>query len=559
MASYLRRLKEFDTVTPLSLETRGPGVYNEPFLIEGNSILSTVFIASCDPGATLLVEYWDSTTGTEVGEEYPLRAHPLFTAPKSDRMTVTRIHNKPNLRATVVGGSIRFGVYVTVVSSFPSELDEALRLECEPADLLLQKALPVAGYECERNRWNVLHTKNGHLRVVSGADDGFGIDAFGRLRVSEARTLFTFVPRVGKQTATDWDEQTANGALVTFNGANSTIDHSTTTASGSRAIRQTYQRFIYTPAKSNIVLITANFGGKLANCRKRVGLFDTKDGWFFELDGLTPKVVLRSNIGNVVTDVAIPQDDWNEDKLDGTGPSGLTVDFSKTQILAIDYQWLGIGRVRFGFIINGTLQYCHYANHANIQAVLYSQHPHVPFRSEIENTGVTSAPGLLRTTCFSLAVEGDGKPRGRSLSVTSGTTEKSISATETYLFSVSLRPEFARQLIELISLQFIMSAGTKPTLIRIYQNATITSPSWVDAGDVSRVDRAALGWSGGKLMMEFVANLNNTSIVNLEEDAKTELRIGANIAETPVNLTVTAQTLGGSGSLVYVGFIREYI
>lgn len=163
--SYLRRLKTFDSVTPLSLETRGPGVYNEPFLIEGNSILSTIFIESCDPGATLLVSYWDSTTGTEVGEEYHLVDHKLMSAAGNDRLTVTRIHNKPNLRATVTGGNIRFGVYITVVSSFASDLDSALQFDGDLVNILRDKGIPIVTWDKDSGLWHFLTSTNGRLQV----------------------------------------------------------------------------------------------------------------------------------------------------------------------------------------------------------------------------------------------------------------------------------------------------------------------------------------------------------------------------------------------------------
>jgi len=397
------------------------------------------------------------------------------------------------------------------------------------------------------------------LNVTTSANDGFGIDAFGRLRVAEAQTIFTFIPRTGKKTDYEWDESITGNATITFNDNNSSIDLATTTTSGDKAIRQTYQRFVYTPGKSNIIILTCNFGGGIANNRKRIGLFDDKDGWFYQLNDTTPALVLRSNIGGSVNDNVIPQSSWNIDKMDGTGQSGITLDWTKTQILVFDYQWLGIGRVRFGFVVNGLLYYVHYANHANIQSILYTQHPHVPFRAEIENTGTIAQAATFKTTCFSLAVEGGERPVGKAFSVTSGTTEKGISNVETYLFSVSLLPAYYRHLIEIISMQFNMSSGTKPTLIRLYTNATLTNPSWVNIGDISRKDTAATAFSNGKLLIEYYVDLTTTSIVNLARDAASEIRLGAKIDYTPINFTVTAQTLGGQGNIIYAAFAREYV
>jgi hypothetical protein len=57
---------------------------------------------------------------------------------------------------------------------------------------------------------------------------------------------------------------------------------------------------------------------------------------------------------------------WNGDKLDGTGASGLTLDLTKPQILWIDFEWLGVGNVRCGFIINGQYIVCHTYQTANV-------------------------------------------------------------------------------------------------------------------------------------------------------------------------------------------------
>lgn len=165
--SYLRRLKTFDTVTPFPLETRAAGTYSEEFLIEGNSILSTLFVESCDVGASILVEYWDSTTGTEVGERYDLIAHRVLTDSGIDRITVTRIHNKPNARVTVIGGNVRFGIYITVVASMASDLDAALVFDASQFVELRSKGIPVAGMDDTLGKLRFLRVDaDGNLMVA---------------------------------------------------------------------------------------------------------------------------------------------------------------------------------------------------------------------------------------------------------------------------------------------------------------------------------------------------------------------------------------------------------
>jgi hypothetical protein len=143
MAYFLRKLKAFDSEIPLPLEEREVGSYTIPFEIDGNSILSTVFVESLDPGASVKVWYTDSTTGIDVGEEYFLAAHPEMFAFGNTRLTVTRIHNKPRLNVEVIGGKVKFSVYITVVDSFASDLDQALQVDQETVVFDRDKGMPI--------------------------------------------------------------------------------------------------------------------------------------------------------------------------------------------------------------------------------------------------------------------------------------------------------------------------------------------------------------------------------------------------------------------------------
>lgn len=169
--AYLRRLKEFDSVVPLGLEERTPGIYEKPFLIEGNSILSTVFVESIDPGASLEVLYYDYTTGQDVGEAYQLEVHRILSTPGDiDRISVTKIHNKPIVRCAVIGGNVKFSVYITVVSSFTSDLDNALKYDEEIVNYLRDKGMPIMGVDVNDSEFNFIQARNGRLLVEIVAD-----------------------------------------------------------------------------------------------------------------------------------------------------------------------------------------------------------------------------------------------------------------------------------------------------------------------------------------------------------------------------------------------------
>jgi hypothetical protein len=169
--AYLRRLKEFDSVVPLGLEARAAGIYERPLLIEGNSILSTVFVDSIDVGATVAVSYYDYTTGEQLGEAYQLEAHRILSAAGDiDRISVTKIHNKPIVRCEVLGGTAKFSVYITVVSSFTSDLDNALKYDEEIVNYLRDKGMPIMGLDVDDSQFNFIQARNGRLLVEIVAD-----------------------------------------------------------------------------------------------------------------------------------------------------------------------------------------------------------------------------------------------------------------------------------------------------------------------------------------------------------------------------------------------------
>lgn len=163
---FLRSLQAFDSESPIPLLKRGIGVYIVPLEIQGNALLSTVFVNSVDPGAYVRVSYYDSTTGDELGEEHPLVSHKNMNSFGSDRVTVSRFHNKPKIKAEVFGGDVEFSVYITVIDSTAADLDASLKLDGQDADLLLNKAMPVSGYDVENNQFSMLRTREGLLQVM---------------------------------------------------------------------------------------------------------------------------------------------------------------------------------------------------------------------------------------------------------------------------------------------------------------------------------------------------------------------------------------------------------
>lgn len=257
--------------------------------------------------------------------------------------------------------------------------------------------------------------------AVEGRAGGM-IDAFNRLRVSNPLTLFDS-KQIHDNKPLFWDDQevSGSGTSSTYNAteASSTIAVSNLTAG--KRVRQTKQRFNYQPGKSQLVLFTGNAISMDTGITKEVGYFDDNDGLFFRITGTDVAVVVRSSTSGSPVDTVISRSDWNGDKLDGYGPSRKVLDISKTQIGFIDFEWLGVGTVRFGWFLDGVPTVVHSVNNSNTLPVVYMSTPNLPCRYSIENDG-TGPASEFDQICCTVITEGGAQHRGIDKYESTGTT-----------------------------------------------------------------------------------------------------------------------------------------
>lgn len=273
------------------------------------------------------------------------------------------------------------------------------------------------------------------------AGDSPSVDAFGRWRVSSPYTILD-TKQIHDGSPLYWDDEEVSGSGTTSTHsivrASTRMAVSDTTAG--KRIRQTYQWLNYQPGKSQLVVMTASHFDTTDGITKQIGLFNDDNGLLFRHEGGTAYVVRRTQSSGVVAEEAIPQRNWNLDRLDGTGPSGIDLDFSKTQIFAIDFEWLGVGRVRFGFDIDGVIVPCHELLNANRLDVVYISTPNLPLRYTLENDG-TGTSSYLDAICVSVMSEGGFSlnPNGVLHSYNIGTTHIDLASTGTQYPVIGLR------------------------------------------------------------------------------------------------------------------------
>ena len=314
-----------------------------------------------------------------------------------------------------------------------------------------------------------------------------GVDAFGRQRISQPFTVFDNSFRYGDDTRT-WDTATSGAGSSDPLENESSIQMSVGNSSGDYVYRETKRVFQYQPGKSLLVMNTFVFDEGKANLRQRVGYFGNENGIFVELDGTTVNIVKRDYLTSAPNDTQVSQSSWNVDTMDGTGPSGVTLDITKAQIFWIDMEWLGVGSVRTGFVINGQFIVCHIFHHANIISSVYMTSASLPIRYEIENTGATSGNSTMKQICSTVISEGGYSPRTESRAASTALAGLAMSNSVPKPL-VSIRLKADRQ-DAIVTPTYIDMYGIDNAPFRwaLYQDTTISDGTWASTGPESNVE-----------------------------------------------------------------------
>jgi hypothetical protein len=336
-------------------------------------------------------------------------------------------------------------------------------------------------------------------------------DAFGRTRISAPFTLFDSSHRYSDNDL--WATNTASGGTTAFSATEGLVNLSVTTASGSTVQRETTKVFSYQPGKSLLNLNTFVMAAPQTNLTQRIGYYGADNGFYLEQVGTTINFVERSLVTG--TETRIPKTSWNVDKLDGSGTSGLTLDLTKAQILWMDMEWLGLGTVRMGFVINGQMIHCHSFHHANLITSTYITTASLPLRYEIFTTGVTASAATLKQVCSTVLSEGGYELRGDQKSIsTSVIVPIALPTNGTNAPVISIRLKTSPNRLDAIVIPTAISL--LPTTSdnfkwELLARSTTTGGTWVSAGTNSSVDYniTATGVSGGRVLANGFATASN--------------------------------------------------
>ena len=337
--------------------------------------------------------------------------------------------------------------------------------------------------------------------ITTSPSTSTATDAFGRMRVSSPLTLFDSTQRFQPDTRFN-NANSATGSSFTYDANASLTSMTVTSTSGSYCYRESSRVFPYQPGKSLQILRTFCMAPAQTGLRQRVGYFGAQNGVFLEQTGNTINFVIRSFVSGAVVEDKQPQSLWNVDTLLGNGPSGLTLDLTKVQIFWTDIEWLGVGTVRCGFVINGQFIHCHSFHHANIANTTYMTTATLPIRTEIENIGGMANTATMNVICTSVMSEAGYEIRGRNR--TAGTPVNSSYTLTTAgvmypVVSLRLKSEWAEAVVVPKDIAVLGLTGNGTRLAwSLVEDATITGGTWATTGTDSAVQYNTTGTEIGR-------------------------------------------------------------
>ena len=372
-------------------------------------------------------------------------------------------------------------------------------------------------------------------------------DAFGRLRTSSPLTLFDSSHRYRDNGL--WATATGTGGTYAFSSGEGLINLNVTTVSGAKVLRETKKVCSYQPGKSLQVMNTFVMASGQTNLRQRVGYFGTANGLYLELSGTSaPSFVERNSVSGSVAETRVSQANWNIDPLDGSGPSGFTLDITKAQIHWIDIEWLGLGTVRTGFVINGQLVHCHSFHHANLITSTYMTTASLPLRYEIENLNTTSGASTLKQVCSTVLSEGGYELRGAQSTVTIPVNAPyDLTTAPNYypIISLRLNSNYLDAIVILTAISIMGITNNASYSWKVVEGGTTSGGTWASGGVNSAVQYNISGTSfsevsGRSLAAGFTNGSNQGSaVIDILKEALFKFQLERDsFTSTPYELTL---------------------
>lgn len=388
--------------------------------------------------------------------------------------------------------------------------------------------------------------------------DGPGLDAFGRLRISDAYSLWQTALEYDKAPLY-WDDVQSGAASANHLAGKAAVRMRVGGTAGDRAVRQSHRYIRYQPGKSQLVLLTGNLGPAQQGVAARLGYFDDSDGLYFESasDGLA--VVLRSSVSGSIIEQRVKQANWNLDRMDGSGRSGSigALTASLSNIYMFDMEWLGVGRVRAALNMDGATWPCHQFTNNNKNEGVYMRTANLPLRYELVNTATTGSAASMLQICSAVTSEGGTQEKYVTFSAANGSTLRTVSTTPIPVLSIRVASAFptgqtnaASQInrMTVVPVEVDLFSEDSSMYWQIIRNPTLQTPNWtlVNASYSGvEYDISASSLTGGTVIESGYCSVGKTTAGVAVNEIQTTLLMSLNAAGTAGDvLTVQAVRVG---------------
>lgn len=421
----------------------------------------------------------------------------------------------------------------------------------------------MAQFDTKKQRYNlnnntlhetsiITHTDGGEVSAVNPwgkqvllvDDDTVQHTSQNRRKVSH-NEIIDYASYAATKATSIWDELVTGTASSTHDPFLGMVNLEVGGTAGDEIVRQTRRVQKYIPGRQNVGSMAVIFGAPIAGICRRFGVYDETDGVYFEQEGANISCVIRRNtVGGVVEDRVV-RENWNGDKLDGNGPSGIDLDFTKIQLVMVEYEWYGAGQVEFNFIINNNKYAVHQFDHANTIDHSWASRGQFPVRVEIKNITGVAGTHSFKQGSHSFSTEGRTERLGRQKSVSTalaGRPSASVALEFAPLVAIRLKADRLSTVVEPTS----FTAGAIDNIdcfIAIVEGATIVGGTWVSLNDDSNIEYNITGTSytngtvtetllitkgnGDKIQIGGITQLERSTTTALGDTAVTYMLAGA--------------------------------
>jgi hypothetical protein len=347
-----------------------------------------------------------------------------------------------------------------------------------------------------------------------------------RLKVAPFQTVFFNTFQYGKETDV-WDERIVGVGTATHNVSASNVIMEVGSTAGSKVIRQTKNVMRYIPGRPATLAFAIRLEQPQVGIRRRFGLFDEYNGAYFEDDGGTYSYVIRTSTTGITTEVRVGRGDWNGEKFDGNGWTGVIADPTKQQMISINYEWYGAGTVDFAWLMKGETIKSHTFDNSNIQDKVWCSTPFLPIRCEIENVTGVAGTHYLYQGSNSLIQEGEPEKLGTLLSISNPITGKTMASANTFYPILSIRLK-SNNLTGVMLLRSLQAATNDNTNVywKLIENATNTGGTWVNHPDPNsfiQYNITETATTGGSTLLNGFVVGGGASLIEIDDKASLQL------------------------------------